>query len=127
MIMKDGKHLILCVDDDPDILQTLQLVLEANGYATVDAASADEGLKQYAAHRPDLVILDMMMEQIDSGSGLASRIRALGGNPLIYLLSSIGDSLAGNTDPTQLGFDGVFQKPINPKVLLATLKAQLQR
>jgi len=49
---------ILCCDDDADVLDSMRMILEANGYAMVSARSAEEGLKAYKASRPDLVIVD---------------------------------------------------------------------
>ena len=52
---------ILVVDDDPDIVRATRLVLEAQGYRVVSAASAAEGKRALAAERPDLILLDVMM------------------------------------------------------------------
>jgi len=124
--MKGGKFQILCVDDDADILQTLKLVLEKNGYAMVSASSAEEGLRKFEETRPDFVMVDLMMEQIDSGTSLVTRIKASGSKTPIYMLSSVGDELSQTTNVAKLGLDGVFQKPIDPKSLLAALKAKLK-
>jgi len=45
--MKDGSFVILCVDDDQDVLTSLRLILEKNGYAMVEAYSAEEGVRAY--------------------------------------------------------------------------------
>jgi two-component system, chemotaxis family, chemotaxis protein CheY len=66
-----------------------------------------------------------MMEEVDSGTNLVKEIKALGPTPPIYMLSSVGDGLNLSTDYSQLGLSGVLQKPINPQVLLSTLKARL--
>lgn len=124
--MKGGKFQILCVDDDPDILQTLKMVLEKNGYEMIQASSAEEGLRRFEEVAPDFVIVDLMMEQIDSGTNLVTKIKALGNRAPLYMLSSMGDELSQTTNVTRLGLDGVFQKPIDPKALLATLKAKLK-
>ncbi len=50
--MKDGKHVILYVDDDPDFRDSMRTVLEANGYYFVDAASGEEGLRQFKSGSP---------------------------------------------------------------------------
>ena len=63
--MKNGKYLILCVDDDNDILEALRLRLEKAGYLTATALSAEEGLKRFKETQPDLIIADLMMEEID--------------------------------------------------------------
>jgi len=124
--MKGGKYQILCVDDDQDILQTLKMVLEKNGYAAVQASSAEEGYRKYQEAQPDFVIVDLMMEQIDSGTNLVTKIKALGNKAPLYMLSSMGDELSQTTNVNKLGLDGVFQKPIDSKTLLATLKAKLK-
>lgn len=123
---KSKKHVILCVDDDGDFLDSLKVILESGGYRMESATSAEEGLKKYSASRPSLVIADLMMEEIDSGINFVKDLRALGSAPPIYMLSSVGDNLNTNIDFSQLGLTGVLQKPINPEKLLATLKAQLK-
>lgn len=124
--MKDGKYVILCVDDDPDVLDVLRMILEKNGYAMVQAATAEEGVKAYKENRPDLIIADLMMEEIDAGTNLVRDLRALGDTPPIYMLSSVGDDLSVTTDYADLGLAGVFQKPIDSDRLLAILKMKLR-
>jgi len=124
--MKGGKYQILCVDDDSDILATMKMVLDKNGYEMVAASSAEEGYRKYQEVQPDFVIVDLMMEQIDSGTTLVTKIKALGNKAPLYMLSSMGDDLNQTTNVTKLGLDGVFQKPIDPKMLVATLKAKLK-
>jgi len=124
--MKDGKFVILCVDDDPDILQTLQMVLEKNGYVMAGANSAEEGLKRYREGSPDLVIVDLMMEKVDAGTSLVTQLRAEGTKVPVYMLSSVGDELHGTINTQQLGLAGVFQKPIDPRFLIDTLKTRLK-
>ncbi len=123
--MRDGKNLILVVDDDGDIRETMRIILETSGYAVELAGNAEEGLRRYRDESPDLVIVDLMMEEVDSGTNLVKEIRLLGEGPPIYLLSSVGDALYMTTNSVELGLAGVFQKPIDPKTLLATLEARL--
>jgi len=123
--MQNGKHVILLVDDDPDILESLRVVLEANDYFVVTAKSGQEGLKAYRERNPDILIVDLMMEEIDSGTNFVKELRAIGNTAPVYLLSSAGDSLYSTTDASALGLTGVFQKPINTEMLLALLKAKL--
>jgi DNA-binding response OmpR family regulator len=124
--MQHGKYVILVVDDDQDILESLRVVLEANNYIVATARSAEEGLRVYKASQPDLLILDLMMEEIDAGTSMVTQLRALGNTAPIYVLSSVGDSLYAATDPSALGLTGVFQKPIDPGMLLALLKTKLK-
>lgn len=123
--MKDGKYLILCVDDDGDVLEALRLRLNKAGYLTETALSAEEGLKKYKASAPDLIILDLMMEEIDSGTGMVKELRLAGNTAPVVLLSSLGDSLTVSTSTRDMGLDAVFQKPVNFEALLRTLKAKL--
>lgn len=123
--MRNGKHVILCIDDDQDFLDTLRLVLETSGYVMEEAASAEAGLKKYKEAKPDLIIVDLMMEEIDSGTNCVKELRLLGNTAPVYMLSSAGDQLFMVTDYTDLGLAGVFQKPIQPNVLLSTLREKL--
>ncbi len=124
--MQDGKHVILCVDDDPDVLDTLRTILEANGYTMVEAATAEEGLKTFKEANPDFVLVDLMMESVDAGRNLVKEMKLAGNSAPVYMLSSVGDELADNVDTNELGLQGVFQKPIDSNTLLATLKAKLK-
>lgn len=123
--MPDKKAVILCIDDDPDILSFLQIVLESAGYVYVGAESAEAGLRAYRDSAPDAVIVDLMMEEVDSGTGFVKELRALGNQAPIFMLSSVGDNLNMVTDYTPLGLSGVFQKPLARQHLLSVLEAAL--
>ena len=124
--MRDGKYTILFIDDDPDILESLRVVLEANDYAVEVAESAEAGLRAYREVEPDLVIVDLMMEEIDAGTNFVKELQALGNEVPIYMLSSTGDQLSATVEYSQLGLAGVFQKPLDPEILLGLLEAKLQ-
>ncbi len=124
--MRDGKFAILCVDDDPDILAMLRLILEGKGYRIIAAQSAAEALARFAEEKPDLAIVDLMMEQVDTGTTLVKKLKDGGANFPIYLLSSVGDELAEMVDTAALGLAGVFQKPVEPRFLLRTVEAKLR-
>ncbi len=124
--MKDGKHVILCIDDDPDILESLRIVLEANGYTMAEAATAEEGVKVYKKVKPDLIIVDLMMEEVDAGTRFVKELQILDNKAPIYMLSSTGDALNMTTDFSSLGLSGVFQKPIDNATLLKVLKSKLK-
>ncbi len=66
---------ILIIDDDRDLVESLAQVLRSNGYETASAGSAAEGLKTLLAFRPDLVLLDVMMETDTAGFEAAGQIR----------------------------------------------------
>jgi DNA-binding response OmpR family regulator len=125
--MKNGKFTILCIDDDPDVLLVLRTILENAGYAVEEAPTAEVGFKKFNEVHPDLVIVDMMMEEIDAGRNFVRSLRLERADVPVYMLSSIGDSLAQNVSGAELGLSGIFQKPIDPNTLLTTLKIKLKK
>jgi hydrogenase maturation protease len=124
--VKDGKFVILCIDDDEDVLLSLRMVLEKNNYEMIEARSGEEGLSLYKKASPDFIIVDLMMESIDAGKTFAKELLILDNKAPVYMLSSTGDTLVQNFDFSELGLDGVFQKPIDTKQLLSTLKIKLK-
>ena len=123
--MQDGKHVILCVDDDPDFIVALKIVLEKNGYRAETAETAEQGLKVFKEVHPDLIITDLMMEEIDAGTNFVTELQALGNTAPIYMLSSTGDNLYQTINFSDLGLAGVLQKPVDPDTLLTVLKTKL--
>lgn len=123
--MNERKPVILCIDDDPDFLDSLRTILEGEGFQMIAASSAEEGRRLYAQSRPDMVLVDLMMEEVDAGATLVRDLRAMGPTPPILMLSSVGDGLHLSADATQLGLDGVLQKPVNPRLLVSTLRAKI--
>ena len=123
--MQDGKHVILCIDDDPDIRDSLKMILESSGYVCASASTAEEGVKVFKETRPDLVIVDLMMEEVDAGTNFVKELKLLGCSVPIYMLTSVGDSLSQMTDYGDLGLSGVLQKPVSPDALLALLREKL--
>lgn len=124
--MKKRKYRILCVDDDKEFLDSMKVIVENEGYLVETANTSEEGKRKFKDTNPDLVIVDLMMEEIDTGTALVKDIRAMGGKQPVFMLSSVGDKLNSNIDYTELGLSGIMQKPVNPKTLIATLKARLK-
>ena len=124
--MHNGKHVILYVDDDEDYRCAVRQMLEAKGFEMIEAADGEEGLRAIREHSPDLIFVDMMMEEVDAGMNLLRQIRANDKQTPVYLLSSVGDTLEMTTNAAELGFNGVFQKPIVADHLMAVLRAKLR-
>jgi len=125
--MQDGKYVILCIDDDPDVLMSLQVILEASGYIVATAPNAREGLQAFRESAPDIVIVDLIMEEVDAGMDLVKELRILDSEVPIFMLSSTGDYFYSTLDADALGLAGVFQKPIKPQILLKLLENKLKR
>ena len=119
------KLTILTIDDDADIRAALRVVLQAEGFTVGEAANGEEGLKVAQQIQPDAVIVDLMMEKVDSGERVARGLRESGYDRPIYLLSSAGDTVRYNIDARALGLSGIFQKPIDARNLADVLKAKL--
>ena len=124
--MKDGKYIILCIDDDQDVRDSIRIILEKSGYIMVETLTAEEGLNVYKEVNPDFIIVDLMMEEIDAGRNFAKELKLLDNKSPVYLLSSIGDSLTLNINFSELNLQGVFQKPVDINTLLTTLKTKLK-
>lgn len=123
----ENKKVILLIDDDPDIIESLQAILEQEGYVIVSAMSGNDGITAYKENKPDLVLCDMMMEHIDAGTTVAAEIRKEDPAVPVYLLSSIGNATASNVEISDLGFNGVFQKPVSPSALVSALQKVFER
>ena len=123
--MREGKHVVLYVEDDADYQDMVREILEAADFEMVAASSAEEGIRAWDNEKPDLVIVDLMMEEVDAGTSLITDLRARGCDVPIYMLSSVGDDLAMSMDYGALGLAGVFQKPIDGRSLITILKARL--
>ncbi len=123
--MKDGKNVILAIDDDQDILDTMRTIMESDGHVVETAPTAEDGIRAFKSAQPDMIIVDLMMEEIDAGTNFVREVRALGSQVPIYMVTSVGDEMNMNTAYSDLGLSGIIQKPIQPATLLATIKAKL--
>ncbi len=120
-----GSKTILIIDDDADIRASIRIALEAAGFSVGEAGSADEGGKIARTISPDAIIVDLMMESVDSGVQLSQSLKQGGYSGPIYLLSGAGEAVRYNLDPRELGLAGIFQKPIQHGLLVSTLKRKL--
>jgi CheY-like chemotaxis protein len=115
---------ILIVDDDPDMVEAGRFVLEGKGYQVVSAANAEEGLQALDREKPDLVILDVMMEEPDDGIRVARQIRRRGSKVPILMLTSVNVAMNLHIDKDSevVPVDEFQEKPVDPATLL--LKVQ---
>ncbi len=123
--MSDRK--ILVIDDDPDILESISAILNSEGFNVVTALDGADGFEKFKSEKPALVLCDMMMERVDAGSKVAEMIRKEDTTTPVYLLSSIGNATASNISVGELGFSGVFQKPVDPDQLLAMINKAMNK
>ena len=118
---------ILIVDDDPDVVEACRLVLEHAHHTVVDASNRQSGMLAVAAQAPDLLILDVIMDEPDDGIAMAQDLRRQGFRRPILMLTSIGKvtGLSYGKDPDLVPVDDLVEKPVDPAVLVAKVAALL--
>jgi two-component system alkaline phosphatase synthesis response regulator PhoP len=118
---------ILIVEDEPDIAQLVKLYLEKEGFHTNVAKSGGEALKLIKSERPNLLILDLMLPEMD-GIEVCKKIRTAPDTallPIIMLTAKAeeSDTIIG----LELGADDYVTKPFSPKALVSRVKALFRR
>lgn len=117
---------IAIIDDDVDIIDAVKLILTGKGYEVVSAQNASDGLKLIENEKPDIILLDVMMEEPDDGFYLAMKLRKMGINTPIFLLTSIakvtGFEYAGSDN---LPVDEFLEKPLQSDVLIEKINKYL--
>lgn len=125
---------ILLVDDDPDIRDSIRIILEKNGYTVETAANGREAMRALDANIPDLIILDIMMATDTEGFDLAYELRSkpnFENLPIIILTSFLEKVRDEGPDKFQhiLGEQWpakwMFEKPVDPKKLLDKIRGIL--
>ncbi len=125
--MQNNNHSILIVDDEQDILEFLSYNLNKEGFTVNTASDGEEGLKKIDSLKPDLVILDIMMPNLD-GVEVCRQIRENPDNQNMIIVFLT----ARNEDYSQIvgfevGADDYITKPIRPRVFISRIKALLRR
>jgi two-component system response regulator ResD len=115
---------ILIVDDEPTIVEVVELYLRREGFEVQTAVDGLAALKAVQQQRPDLIVLDLMLPGM-SGLELTRQIRASGALPIIMLTArgEETDRVVG----LELGADDYVTKPFSPRELVARVKAVLRR
>lgn len=118
---------IAIIDDDPDILDASSLVLTSKGYEVITATNPDDGYKIVKDQKPDLIILDVMMNEPDDGFFLAQKFRREKIEIPIIMYTSVSKTLglefaAGEMIPV----DDFVEKPISPDTLIDKVEKLLQ-
>ena len=129
--MSDEKKKVLVIDDEPDVVTYLSMLLEDNGYETGTAANGIEGMEKVKANRPDLICLDITMPE-QSGIRFYRNLKAdaeLAGTPVVVVTAVTGKG--GDPRPFEEFLstrkvipppEGFFSKPIDREEFLAEVK-----
>jgi two-component system KDP operon response regulator KdpE len=120
----DEKTKLLIVEDDDKLVKAIKLYLTKRGYEIIAAADGREGLQRMHLHRPDVIILDIMMPKLD-GWQACRRIRELSDVPIIMLTAraQVADRVKG----LKMGADDYMVKPFSIRELEARVQAVLHR
>lgn len=115
---------ILAVDDDRQITRMLRAALQSSGYSVVVAGNGFEAFSRFEAERPDLIITDLVMPEMN-GLELTRAVRRAASTPIIVL--SVRDTDAMKVTALDEGADDYLTKPFSMPELLARVRAQLRR
>ena len=125
---------ILVVDDDPDILDALAMILESQGYQVCTARDGIEGLANLKAERPDLMILDLLMPKMD-GFAVCKELQdprwSKSKDMPILILTSVREDASRRRYELETGLelnvDDYVEKPISPDILLQRVERLIKR
>ncbi len=125
--MENRDFRVLVVDDEPDIIEFIDYNLKREGYHTANAANGIEALAKAKDFKPDIVLLDVMMPQMD-GIETCRQLRTMPemDNSFIVFLTARSEEYS-EISGFNAGADDYIAKPIKPRVLLSRLKAILRR
>jgi len=127
-------HKILVVDDDPDILEAISMILESQGYKAVTARDGVEGLANLKAEKPDLLILDLLMPKMD-GFAVCKELQdprwAKYKDIPILILTSVREEASRRRYELETGLeldvDDYVEKPVSPDTLLERVGRLIKR
>lgn len=117
---------IAIIDDDPDIVDAVSLILKSKNYEVVIARNIQDGFILVETEKPDLILLDVMMDEPDDGFYLAMKLRSKGVRTPIVLLTSVSKSTGLDFSQSKtLPVDEFLEKPIKSSTLEDILKKYL--
>jgi len=127
-------HKILVVDDDPDILEAISMILESQGYKVVTARDGVEGLANLKAEKPGLLILDLLMPKMD-GFAVCKELQdprwAKYKDIPILILTSVREEASRRRYELETGLeldvDDYVEKPVSPDTLLERVGRLVKR
>lgn len=122
---------ILIIDDDIDLVEAMRLTLENSGFEVIDAQDGKKGYEKSISQKPDLIILDVMMNTQDEGFHVAYQIRS---NPEtqdipIVMLTAVGQETGFHFDKEKdqdfLPVSEFIEKPVDPDALIEMVRKNL--
>ena len=117
-------HNIALIDDDKNILTSVSMAREAEGFAVKTYSDGEEGLKGVTTQAPDLLVLDIKMPRMD-GMEVLSKLREQSSLPVIFLTSK--DDEVDEVIGLRMGADDYITKPFSQRLLIERIRALLRR
>lgn len=126
-LLMDQKGKILIADDEPDIVEIISYNLKLEGYEIFTARDGDDALQKAKAHKPDLIILDVMMPY-KNGMEVCKILRSQPqfNQTLIIFLTALSDEYS-HVKGLEFGADDYLSKPVSPKVLVTKVNSLFRR
>ena len=124
---------ILVIDDDPNFVIAMKPVLESKGYRVISACNREEAMKTLKKSKPDLILLDIMMERITDGFDICYKLKhdpEMKNIPVLAVSSiteETGFKFSPATDGEYFEADDFMEKPVPPKALLERIDKLLRR
>ncbi len=120
---------ILIVDDDIDIQESTRICLEAEGHKVVTAGNRSDGMAAVVREKPELIVLDVMMEEADDGFTMAQDLRREGIKTPIIMLTGVSKAFGMNfgKDAAIVPVNEFLEKPVEPELLKAKINKLLQK
>jgi CheY-like chemotaxis protein len=122
---------VLLVDDDADFVEMNRALLTENGYTVRVAYTGKQCMEEVERRRPDLIILDMVMESPNDGFEVSRELRnsEITRTIPLVMITSVNDSIPFRLEPdhTWLPVDALLEKPVDPQLLLAVVNKALSR
>jgi DNA-binding response OmpR family regulator len=126
--MERTMALIAIIDDDPDILDASSLVLKSKGYNVITANNPNDGYKIVKENNPDLIILDVMMDEPDDGFFLAQKFRREKITTPILMYTSVSKAIGFEFGKNEMvPVDDFVEKPISPDELVKKVESLLHK
>ena len=119
--MADRKK-VLIIDDDIDFREQAKIVLEAENYEVLEAEDGSKGLELIKKDNPDFILLDVMMEEVDTGVRMADQIAALKTQAPVVIISSFANAAKQIFDTSAVPVKEYLQKPLKSDELLALIR-----
>ena len=122
-----GQKKILVVDDESQLVEMLQLRLEANGYEVISANNGEEGLEKAKTENPDLILLDVMMPKMNGYQVCTILKNDAQHNKIPIFLFSGKEQVDFEKIGKKVGADAITINPFDPTVLLAKIEELLKK